>query len=252
MFYPTTHKFLELQSSKNFESIVVTGTKGKTEPITYFPNSKRKVNGILIPQWNEVLETAVKATNAAGFTYMGADLFIHPEKGPMIVELGFPGLSIQLCNRSGLKRRIEPVENLDVRDARHGVKIAQALFAEYFADKIKVEESLKIISTQPSLTVLGEDRKWHQTDAHVNTGCYHSAISENFADQLGLVDIDDLLWQQQEGIEGKVPVVEVTYTLKGVKVKTAMVATKKLNKKSYKVELGRKDLPDFLIGEIEE
>jgi hypothetical protein len=185
--------------------------------------------------------------------YMGADLFIHPEKGPMIVELnGFPGLSIQLCNHAGLKRRMDRVEGLDVRDPKHGVKIAQALFAENFADRIKVEEGLKIISTMPNIVVQGDDRKWHHTEAMVNTGRFRSAISQEFADQLGLVDIDDLLWRQQELIEGKVPVVEVIFKLKGLTVKTAMVVTKRLDKRKVKVEIGRNDLPGFLIGEIEE
>jgi alpha-L-glutamate ligase-like protein len=229
------------------------GIKGKKEHMSHFPDNNKKVNGILIPRWNDVLETAVKAANAAGYMYMGADLFIHPEKGPMIVELnGFPGLSIQLCNHAGLKRRMDRVEGLDVRDPKHGVKIAQALFAENFADRIKVEEGLKIISTMPNIVVQGDDRKWHHTEAMVNTGRFRSAISQEFADQLGLVDIDDLLWRQQELIEGKVPVVEVIFKLKGLTVKTAMVVTKRLDKRKVKVEIGRNDLPGFLIGEIEE
>lgn len=233
--------------------ITTYGVFGKKKVITHFPGSKKKANGILIPHWNEVLETAVKAANAAGYVFMGADIFIHPEKGPMIVELnGYPGLSIQLCNRAGLKRRIDRIEGLEVRDAKHGVKIAQALFAESFADKIKVEEGLKIISTTPTISVLGDNDKWYSSDAKVNTGRSRSAIGAQFADQLGLVDLDDLLWRQQESIEGKVPVVEVTFRMKGNKIKTAMVVTKRLNKSKYKVELGKRDIQGFLIGEIEE
>ncbi|MBP9820060.1 hypothetical protein KBC79_04995 [Candidatus Woesebacteria bacterium] len=232
--------------------ITTHGITGKAGFITHFPNSKKKVNGIKIPSWPQLLETAVQAANAAGFIFMGADLFIHPEKGPMIVELnGFPGLSIQLANKAGLKRRLERVEGLDVRDPKHGVKIAQALFAESFADKIKAEEGLQIIPTHPSLTIYDEHTKPHHANALVNTGRFRSAISQDFAEELGLVDIDDLLWQQQESQEGKVPVVEVTYKLKGKKYTTAMVVTKKLNRTSYKVELGRKDTEGFLIGEID-
>lgn len=228
------------------------GISGKAEKITHFPNSKKKVNGIVIPMWSQVLETAVRAANVAGYTFMGADLFIHPEKGPMIVELnGFPGLSIQLANRAGLKKRLDRVEGIEVRDAKHGVKIAQALFAENFADKIKIEEGIKIISTSPAVSVYGDDKKWYSADGRVNTGRYRSAISEALADQLGLVDVEDLLWRQQEGLEGKLPVVEVQFSLKGVKHKTAMVVTKSLNKTKYQVELGRKDLQGYLIGEIE-
>lgn len=232
--------------------ITTYGIKGKGEYITHFPNSKKKVNGILIPQWSKVLETAVQAANAAGYKFMGADLFIHPDKGPMIVEVnGFPGLSIQLANRAGLKRRLERVEGLDVRDAKHGVKIAQALFAESFADKIKAEEGLKIISTFPTIQVYGDDKKYHSILAMANTGRYRSAISEDLAEELELADLEDLLWQQ-ESLEGKVPVVEVAFKLKDRKVKTAMIVTKKLNRKKHKVEIGRRDMPGFLIGEIEE
>lgn len=225
---------------------------GKAEKITHFPNSKKKINGIVIPMWNRLLEVAVEAANAAGYSFMGADLFIHPEKGPMIVELnGFPGLSIQLANRAGLKKRLDRVEGIEVRDAKHGVKIAQALFAENFADKIKIEEGLKIISTGPTVSIYGDDKKWYTAEGRVNTGRYRSAISEDLADHLGLVDLEDLLWRQQEGLEGKLPVVEVQFSLKGIKHKTAMVVTKTLNKTKYQVELGRKDLQGYLIGEIE-
>lgn len=226
---------------------------GKLERITHFPGSKKKVNGIIIPHWDKVLEVAVEAANAAGYIFMGADLFIHPEKGPMIVELnGYPGLSIQLANKDGLKRRLDRVEGIEVRDVKHGVKIAKALFAESFADKIKIEEGLKIISTSPQLSIYGDDKKWYPTQGRVNTSRYRSAISSDLAEELDLVDLEDLLWRQQEGLEGKLPVVEVKFSLKGKKHTTAMVVTKTLNKTKYHVELGRRDLPGYLIGDIEE
>ncbi len=229
------------------------GITGKSGFITHFPGTKKKVNGIIIPNWTKLLETAVTASNAAGYQFMGADLFVHAEKGPMIVELnGFPGLSIQLCNRAGLKRRLERVEGLEVHDAKHGVKISQALFAESFADNIKIEEGLKIISTNPTISVFDDHGKLHNFDVLVNTGRYRSAISEQLAKELGLVDLEDLLWRQQEEIEGKVPVVSLSFKLKGHKVETAVVVSKRLNRTNHKIELGRKDVQGFLIGETEE
>jgi len=67
---------------------------------------------------------------------------------------------------------------------------------------------------------------------------------------LGLFDIDDLLWRQQE-IEGKVPVIEVKMKIKDKRINTAMLVVKKLNKSKNKIELGRKDLQGFLIGDDE-
>ena len=226
------------------------GIYGKGHKITHFPGKKKKVNGILIPQWTKVLELAVEAAQAAGYHFMGADMFIHPDKGPMIVELnGFPGLSIQLANRAGLKRRLERVEGLEVRDAKHGVKIGQALFAESFVDKIKGEEGLVIVPTDPLVRVYDDQGRSYQVQAIINTGRYRSAISEELADNFGLVDLEDLLWRQKEEIEGKVPVIEVKFKLKDRLIKTAMIVSKRLNRTKHKLELGRNDTEGFLIGE---
>ena len=231
--------------------ITTYGIRGKSERITHLSNAKKKVNGIRIPFWRELLETAVRAANAAGYQFMGADLFVHAEKGPMVVELnGFPGLSIQLANRAGLKKRLERVEGLDVRDAAHGVKIGQALFAEIFADKIRAEEGLQIISTQPVIHVQDEQKHLHKVAGLINTGRFRSVMSQSLAEQLGLLDIEDLLWRQQEGIEGKLPVVEVTFKLKNHSVTTGMLISKRLNRTAHKIEIGRKDISGFLIGEV--
>ncbi|PIR61762.1 MAG: hypothetical protein COY81_00515 [Candidatus Pacebacteria bacterium CG_4_10_14_0_8_um_filter_43_12] len=225
------------------------GLYGKSERITHFPNSKKKVNGVLIPQWSQVLETAVTAANAAGFVFLGADLFIHPERGPMIVELnGFPGLSIQMANHAGLKQRLDRVEGLEVRNAKHGVKISQALFAESFADKIRTEEGTPIIPIRPMVEIFDEKSRPHSALALVDTKRDRSIISEEYADQLGLVDLDDLLFRQLEILEGKLPVVFITIKIKTRKFETAMMVSKRLNKTKHKIELGKRDLEGFLIG----
>jgi len=229
--------------------VTIHGVKGKKKDIKFFPNTKKKVHGIMIPQWTEILEVAVKAANVAGYKYMGADLFIHEEKGPMIVELnGFPGLSIQLANDAGLKRRLERVEGLEVRNAQHGVKIAQALFAEVFIDENKAGEAIPIISYRPTVQVFDDKRKPHTTDALINTSRYRSAISQELAEELGHYDIEDLLWRQKE-IEGSVPVIEIKLKIKDQTIKTAMVVIKRLNRTSHKIELGRRDVQGFLVGD---
>jgi hypothetical protein len=55
--------------------------------IHHKPGSKRKLNGIRIPLWNKILEIAIQAGDAAKLGYYGADVVLHPEKGPMILEL---------------------------------------------------------------------------------------------------------------------------------------------------------------------
>lgn len=229
--------------------ITTFATAHKTEPIRYLPGTKKKLHGIKIPFWNKVLTTAVRAASAAELVYCGVDLFVHEEKGPMVVELNaYPGLSIQIANNAGLRRRLERVADLNVLDPAHGVRIGQALFAEKFSDNIKAEGGLLIVDPKEKIVLYGEEKKQLEIEAMFNTVRYRSAIASKLAEDLGLFDMDDLLWFQQEAEEGKVPVIEVKFKLKDRIVKTQMVVSKRLNKQHCKVEIGRKDLPGFLIG----
>jgi len=230
--------------------ITTHGITGSGDPIQFLPETKRKLNGIKIPQWKNLLTTAVNAANAADLVFCGIDMFLHDEKGPLVVELNAnPGLSIQVANNAGLRRRLERVQDLQVLNAEHGVKIGQSLFAESFGDKIKAEDGLMIVNPFEKIVVFGDKKEKIEIDTLLNTGRFRSAIASNVAKQLGLIDVDDLLWFQQETGEGKLPVVEVTFKLHDRKIKTAMVVSKKLNKNKYGVELGRKDLVGFLVGE---
>ncbi len=220
----------------------------KSEPINYLPGTKKKLNGILIPEWNRILETAVAASNAAELNFAGVDLFIHKDKGPMVVELNAaPGLSIQAANRAGLRRRLERVEDLNIQNPKHGVKVAQALFASDFASKIKNKAEFPIVNLHETVLIWGEQKRKLETVAFLNTGRFSSAIAKQLAQELGLIDVDDLLWFQAEKEEGKVPVVEVKFKMKEQLVKTTMIVSNKLNSKTNKIEIGRKDLKNFII-----
>ncbi len=220
----------------------------KSEPISYLPGTKKKLNGIVVPEWNNILETAVTASNAAELNFAGVDLFIHKDKGPMVVELNAaPGLSIQAANRAGLRRRLERVEDLNIQGPKHGVKVAQALFASDFASKIKNKAEFPIVGLQEEVTVWGDNKQKIETTAFLNTGRFSSAIAKKLAQELGLIDVDDLLWFQSEQEEGKVPVVEVKFRMKEQTVRTTMIVSNKLNNKKQKIEIGRKDLKNFII-----
>lgn len=220
----------------------------KSEPIRYLPGTRKKLNGIVIPEWEKVLETAVIASNVAELQFTGIDLFIHKDKGPMVVEINAaPGLSIQAANRAGLRRRLERVEDLNIQGPKHGVKVAQALFASDFAAKIKNKAEFPVVSLHEDVIVWGDHKQKFETSAFLNTGRFSSAISKKLAQELGLIDVDDLLWFQSEQEEGKVPVVEVKFKIKEQMVKTTMIVSNKLNSKQDKIEIGRKDLKNFII-----
>lgn len=220
----------------------------KSQPIQYLPGTKRKLNGIIIPEWDKILETAIMAGQVSELYFAGVDLFIHKDKGPMVVEINAaPGLSIQAANQAGLRRRLERVEDLNILSPKHGVKVAQALFASEFAAKIQSKAEFPIVNIREEAVVYGDAKQKIATTAFMNTGRFNSAIAKSLAAELGLIDVDDLLWFQNEQEEGKVPVVEVKLRLQNTTLKTTMIVSNKLNTKQSKIEIGRKDLKNFIL-----
>jgi len=220
------------------------------------PGSKRKLRGIKIPDWTKILQMAVEASIASHMGYIGVDIVLHPQKGPMVLELNAqPGLQIQLANGAGLKKRLERVEDLDVRDAEHGVRIAKALFAERFADRVKADEGIKTIKASEIVRVLGLDGQEVKTVAKIDTGAWSSSIDRKLAKDLGLLKKSRILWYKRKlsslGHQER-PVIPVTFWLAGRKIRTRMSVADR-NKLTYKLLIGRIDLVGFLVNpEIEE
>ena len=221
--------------------------------IRYKPGTKRKLHGIKIPQFTKVLETAVASGLATGLEYFGADVVMHPEKGPMILELNHqPGLSIQLANNAGLKKRLERVEDLEVKNAEHGVKIAKIIFAERFADRVKVEEGVKILKSTEKVKIYPPGGKARFINARIDSGALRSSIDRKLAGELGLLTEENILWRKRyayRSAAGKQsrPVIALTVRIAGRKIKTsASVADR--SRMTTHLLIGRNDLQGFLVN----
>lgn len=220
-------------------------------PIRYKPGTKRKLHGIKIPYWTKMLEMAVRSSEATGLGYLGVDVVLHPEKGPMVIEINSqPGLQIQLANVAGLKKRLERVEDLEVRDAEHGVRIAKALFAERFADRVQAEEGVKILRPTEEVKVYHfKSKKGIRIMARIDTGAKRSSIDEGLARELDLLNPENILWKYSYrsalGRERR-PVVGITFRLAGRKIETAASITDRSRLKNPLL-IGRNDLSGFLI-----
>ena len=224
------------------------------EYIRYKPETKRKLHGIKIPHWSKILETAVLAGLATQLGYYGADVIMHPDKGPMILELNSqPGLSIQLANAAGLRRRLERVKDLEIRDAEHGVKIAKILFAERFADRVKVEEGVKILKPVEKVKVYSLDSgKPLIINARIDTGAVRSSIDKQLAEDLGLLVEKNILWKKKyayRSAHGKQsrPVIGLAFKLAGRKIKTSASVANRA-KLLTPLLIGRNDLSGFLVN----
>lgn len=84
-------------------------------PVTHHPDTGKALNGLVVPNWQELLILASSAWEMTGLGYMGTDMVLDKEEGPMVLELNArPGLAIQIANGAGLLPRLENIEGLDV------------------------------------------------------------------------------------------------------------------------------------------
>ena len=220
------------------------------EYIKYKPGTEKKLNGIKIPEWTKILEMAVLASESAKMGYLGVDIVLHPLKGPMVLELNAqPGLQIQLANKAGLKKRLDRIEDLDVSNAEHGVKIAKAIFAERFADRVKAIEGIKTVGVWEDVRVVGGDHKKRTIKAKIDTGAWKSSIDKETAEKLGILDKSNVLWtkiyKSSLGKETR-KVISMTFYLAGTRVSTIANVAGRSHLRTPLI-IGRKDLKGFLV-----
>jgi len=211
-----------------------------------------KVNGIRIPNWKQILTVAVNCAWAIkGLEFFGADIVLDEEKGPLVLELNArPGLSIQICNQTGLLGRLKRVEGIKVRNPEHAIKIAQTLFGESFVDKVQPEETLQIVEVLETIKVKGKDGKRQEVLAKIDTGAYRSSIDLALAKSLGLLEPTNILfyrhYRSSLGRRHQRPVIQLVFWLKGKRIKTAANVTNRSHLNTP-VLIGRQDLGGFLV-----
>ncbi|MBM3205296.1 hypothetical protein FJZ41_00380, partial [Candidatus Shapirobacteria bacterium] len=225
--------------------------------IRFIPETKRKINGLKIAEWDKILTLAVKAQEVVpSLGFLGVDIILDKQCGPMILELNArPGLEIQNANLTPLKKRLERIEGLEIKDAEHGVRIAKALFAERFADQVMAEEGIKTIGSLETVKVLAADGHKEEVWAKIDTGAWRTSIDIELARRLGLLRKENILWtktwKSSLGQE-KRPTIELTFYLAGRKIKTIAGVADRQNLRRQMI-IGRRDLEGFLIkprGEI--
>lgn len=75
------------------------------------PDTGYDTTGIVIPYWDNILRLAMKCADTVGLGYLGVDIVIDRNLGPLMLELNArPGLSIQLAIGQGLLKTLHKVE----------------------------------------------------------------------------------------------------------------------------------------------
>jgi alpha-L-glutamate ligase-like protein len=82
----------------------------KNQVVDIHPDTGHKLVGLKIPFWRESLELAAQCYDMVELGYLGADIVLTPDQGPILLELNArPGLGIQIANLAGLVPRLEKI-----------------------------------------------------------------------------------------------------------------------------------------------
>ncbi|WP_372747399.1 alpha-L-glutamate ligase-like protein [Litorivivens sp.] len=83
------------------------------------PDTLQPIDGLQLPYWETIMTLAARCSEMVGLNYIGVDLVIDRDKGPLMLELNArPGLNVQLATGRGLLfnlRLVEQMENIPTR-----------------------------------------------------------------------------------------------------------------------------------------
>ena len=100
--------------------------------ISAHPDTARPIRGLKIPEWGRLLELAARCYELSGLGYLGVDIVLDRDRGPLILELNArPGLNIQIANGTGLRNRLRKIQKLgdSVPPVAKRIAVSRELFA---------------------------------------------------------------------------------------------------------------------------
>ncbi|MGS2743644.1 alpha-L-glutamate ligase-like protein [Halomonas sp. LS-001] len=100
-------------------------------PCQRHPDTNHDLASLKVPHWETLLNLAANCYEMTGLGYLGTDMVLDRDHGPMLLELNArPGLAIQMTNGEGLRPRLDLIERQpDGVEAKQRVAFAQKHFA---------------------------------------------------------------------------------------------------------------------------
>ncbi len=216
--------------------------------IDNIPKTRLILSGIQIPRWKKILEIASRAQESIGIKYLGIDIALDREKGPVILEVNArPGISIQLANQAYLRERLKRIENLKVKTTSRATRLSQELFGGEVEEELEEISGKKVIGIFESVKIVSSQGKTIELIAKIDTGAYRTSLDRAIAEKLKLKKsprpakkfVSSLGKEERE-------FVGVEFNLAGQPIKTEASVTDRLLLR-YDMIVGRRDLKNFLI-----
>ena len=101
------------------------------------PDTENSVIAVKVPYWDEILNIASRCYELTAMGYLGVDIVLDKDKGPLMLELNVrPGLNIQIANRSGLVSRLNLVKKN--RDTLNNTELRVSFAKMHFGSSLFV------------------------------------------------------------------------------------------------------------------
>jgi len=153
--------------------------------IEFLPGTRLQLAGIRVPYWPEALEIASRCQEVSGLGFLGVDIMIDRDRGPVVAEINVrPGLSIQNANRAPLHERLERVRGLNITSSKKAVRLAQDLFGGEIEENVEEMTGKRVVGIFKKIMIEGP-RGQRLVDAKLDTGAYYTSIDEDLAVELG-------------------------------------------------------------------
>lgn len=95
--------------------------------VTRHPDTGASFRELQLPDWDAILDLAASCAEMTGLGYLGADIVLDRQRGPMLLELNArPGLAIQVANQEGLVHRLELAKRIADEASGHDERIRRA------------------------------------------------------------------------------------------------------------------------------
>jgi alpha-L-glutamate ligase-like protein len=103
-----------------------------SQSIALHPDTSVNLLGRQLPYWNEILAMSRAVAAAVGLGYLGVDLVIDADLGPMLLEANArPGLAIQIANGEGLMQALSRIDAQTAATSMSSADRRVCRFAEY-------------------------------------------------------------------------------------------------------------------------
>lgn len=98
---------IDLLSGKTLHGVM------NSAPVSQHPDTLHSLTNFQVPEWFKVLQLAAQCYDLARLGYLGVDVVLDRDKGPLVLELNArPGLAIQLANGRGLAPLLEKIASM--------------------------------------------------------------------------------------------------------------------------------------------